>query len=73
MPHEYNETLTGEEDNLSGEGRKILPERVLPNEPLNAQGVFEPWGESKLVDSAHGDMVILKTIQKFNELYGPSK
>ncbi|MEK7517824.1 MAG: hypothetical protein AAB583_04705 [Patescibacteria group bacterium] len=73
MPHEHNATLTGEEDNLSEEGRKILPERIIPNEPLNIQGVFEPWGESKLVDNAHGDMVILKAIQKFNELYGHPK
>lgn len=73
MPHEYNAAMTQENDKLTEEGRKILPERILPNEPLNRQGVFEPWGQSEFVDNAHGDMVILKTIQKFNDLYGPPK
>ncbi|MDO8503886.1 MAG: hypothetical protein Q7S60_04335 [bacterium] len=73
MPHEYSAALAGEEDELEKEGRKILPERIYPNEPSNIAGIYEPWGESRFVDDAHGDMIMLKTIQKFNELYGPPR
>lgn len=73
MSHEYDAAVIGEEDQLAEEGRKILPERIIPKEPSNIRGLIEPWGESRFVDEAHGDMVMLKTIQRFNELYGPPR
>ncbi len=72
MPHEYSAAIAGETDKLEGEGRKILPERMIPDEPRNRMGIHESWGKSRFTD-AHGDIVILKAIQKFNALFGPPR
>lgn len=47
MSHEYNSALMGEKGPFEEEGRKVMPERITPNEPSNRQGVVEIWGHSK--------------------------
>ena len=69
---QYASAITGEQVGLDMGNRRIQPERVIPDHS-NLQGVTEVWGESQFVDSARGDLVMLKTIRKFNELHGPSR
>lgn len=54
------------------EDRRILPERIIPEHP-ELMGVREPWGQSEFTPNAHGDLVVLKTIQQFNEKFGPPR
>lgn len=69
---QYATAITGEQMGPDLDDRRILPERLDPKHP-GLKGIEELWGESEYVDSAHGDLVMLKTIRKFNETYGPSK
>lgn len=70
--HALNAAMMGEEDTLADEGHKILPQRIVPGQE-DLMGPQEPWGKSQFVQTAHGDMVFLRTIQKFNEKFGPPR
>lgn len=69
---EYDEALSGIETGPATGTRRIMPERLSPEHPT-LKGINEIWGQSEFVDSAKGDLVMLKTIRKFNEIYGPPK
>lgn len=51
----------------------IYPERLFaPLENSDQMGVPEPWG-GHVLRPHPGDNIVLKTIQKFNEQYGPAR
>lgn len=49
--------------------RRVLPERITPEDP-DQKGINEVWGESELTSSARGDLVMLRSIRRFNEMNG---
>ncbi len=67
---QYDEILTGIKTGPDLGNRRILPERVSPEQP-QLKGFEEIWGQSQFVDSAKGDILMLKTIQTFNQRHGP--
>lgn len=69
---QYATAITGEQMGPELGNRRILPERLSPEHP-DLIGVEEVWGESEFVESARGDLVMLQTIRRFNELYGPPR
>ena len=46
-----------------------LPIRLVANKEYRNMGTDEFFGESKIVESARGDLVVLETLRRFNELY----
>ena len=68
-PQMYENALTGNDESLPDD-RRILPERLMPGDE-HYRGPLEPWGQSQFTNNAQGDLVLLKTIQKFNSQFGP--
>ncbi len=74
-PWQYDAALTDGEGEKTGpdtDTRRIMPERIIPEEP-KLIGIHEVWGQSEYTPNAKGDIVMLRTIRKFNDTYGPQK
>lgn len=69
---DYDEALSGIETGPKTDTRRIMPERIIPEYP-QLHGINEIWGQSKYTNGAGGDLVMLKTIRKFNQTFGPPK
>lgn len=75
-PHIVSAAVSGEPDELSSEGQWILPERMFPDDVReygwDIMGKNEPWGRSKLIKNPFGDQILFRTIELFNQQFGPS-
>lgn len=56
------------------ENRRLLPERLDPREDyFTYMGERAQWGQALFNEHVEGDLVLLRSIQLFNERFGPSR
>lgn len=74
-PAQYANALMGTQYSPYVDSPTIFPERIDPANPRMNTSVYEIWGQSDIggIGSIRGDIVMLKTIRKFNETYGPER
>lgn len=72
---QIDEAIRGDDSNAPEEAnRRLLPERIDPREDYRTyMGKRVQWGEAAWNEPTEGDSLLLKSIQLFNQKFGPQR
>lgn len=72
---QIDEAITGDDSNAPEEAnRRLLPERIDPREDYRTyMGQRVQWGEAVWNEPIEGDSILLRSIQLFNQKFGPQR